>query len=197
MALMSCGPAFMALVAESFADAGAAHGLDPDDAMRMVVETMGGTADYLARHGYDGPALRTRVATLAEPPRRPDQPRGERPAATSAARPWTRWWRPRDDHLAPRSPARTSRTTSTRWPRLPRADLHPNPHQLDPADAVQPLPRGVPEVRQRRDRPVPEPVPPLPAAGSHGSRRTRPEPDRRDVRADHRQQHRRGPDRPG
>jgi pyrroline-5-carboxylate reductase len=63
MALMSCGPAFMALVAESFADAGAAHGLDPDDAMRMVVETMGGTADYLAAHGYDGPALRGRVAT--------------------------------------------------------------------------------------------------------------------------------------
>jgi pyrroline-5-carboxylate reductase len=63
MALMSCGPAFLALVAESFADAGAAHGLDPDDAMRMVVETMGGTADYLARHDYDGPALRARVAT--------------------------------------------------------------------------------------------------------------------------------------
>ena len=63
MALMSCGPAFMALVAESFADAGAAHGLDPDDAMRMVVETMGGTADYLAAHDYDGPALRKRVAT--------------------------------------------------------------------------------------------------------------------------------------
>ena len=63
MALMSCGPAFLALVAESFAAAGAAHGLDPDDAMRMVVETMGGTADYLARHDYDGPELRTRVAT--------------------------------------------------------------------------------------------------------------------------------------
>jgi pyrroline-5-carboxylate reductase len=63
MALMSCGPAFMALVAESFAEAGAAHGLDPDDAMRMVVETMGGTADYLAQHDYDGPALRARVAT--------------------------------------------------------------------------------------------------------------------------------------
>ena len=63
MALMSCGPAFMALVAESFAEAGAAHGLDADDAMRMVVETMGGTADYLARHDYDGPALRARVAT--------------------------------------------------------------------------------------------------------------------------------------
>jgi pyrroline-5-carboxylate reductase len=63
MALMSCGPAFMTLVAESFAEAGAAHGLDPDDAMRMVVETMGGTADYLAQHSYDGPALRARVAT--------------------------------------------------------------------------------------------------------------------------------------
>lgn len=63
MALMSCGPAFMALVAETFAEAGTAHGLDPDDAMRMVVETMGGTADYLAQHGYDGPALRKRVAT--------------------------------------------------------------------------------------------------------------------------------------
>jgi pyrroline-5-carboxylate reductase len=63
MALMACGPGFLALVAEKFAEAGAAHGLDPSDAMRMVVETMGGTADYLAQHGYDGPALRTRVAT--------------------------------------------------------------------------------------------------------------------------------------
>jgi pyrroline-5-carboxylate reductase len=63
MALMSCGPAFMSLVADSFAEAGVAHGLDPDDAIRMVVETMGGTADYLASHDYDGPALRARVAT--------------------------------------------------------------------------------------------------------------------------------------
>jgi pyrroline-5-carboxylate reductase len=63
MALMSCGPAFMALVAETFAEAGAAHGLDPDVAMRMVVETMGGTAAYLAQHGYDGAELRARVAT--------------------------------------------------------------------------------------------------------------------------------------
>jgi pyrroline-5-carboxylate reductase len=63
MALMSCGPAFMALVAESFAEAGVAHGLDPGDAMRMVVETMGGTADYLAQHDYDALGLRARVAT--------------------------------------------------------------------------------------------------------------------------------------
>jgi pyrroline-5-carboxylate reductase len=63
MALMSCGPAFMALVAESFADAGTKHGLRRDDAMRMVVETMGGTAAYLAANGWDAEALRTRVAT--------------------------------------------------------------------------------------------------------------------------------------
>jgi len=63
MALMSCGPAFMALVAECFADAGAAHGLPRDEAVRMVVETMGGTAAYLADHGYDTEAVRTRVAT--------------------------------------------------------------------------------------------------------------------------------------
>jgi pyrroline-5-carboxylate reductase len=63
MALMSCGPAFMALVAESFADAGAAHGLAPDQALRMVVETMSGTAAYLGEHAYDTGALKSRVAT--------------------------------------------------------------------------------------------------------------------------------------
>jgi pyrroline-5-carboxylate reductase len=63
MALMSCGPAFMALIAESFAEAGSSHGLEPRAAMRMVVETMGGTADYLAAHEWDGEALRKRVAT--------------------------------------------------------------------------------------------------------------------------------------
>jgi pyrroline-5-carboxylate reductase len=63
MALMSCGPAFMALWAESFADAGAAHGLDRATAMRMVVETMAGSAAWLAEHGYDGADLRRRVAT--------------------------------------------------------------------------------------------------------------------------------------
>jgi pyrroline-5-carboxylate reductase len=63
MALMSCGPAFMAFVAESFAEAGTQHGLPRDDAMRMVVETMGGTAAYLAANDWDAEALRTRVAT--------------------------------------------------------------------------------------------------------------------------------------
>jgi pyrroline-5-carboxylate reductase len=63
MALMSCGPAFMALVAEAFADAGAAHGLPRDDAVRMTVETMAGTAAYLRAHEYDTEAIRVRVAT--------------------------------------------------------------------------------------------------------------------------------------
>ena len=63
MALMSCGPAFMALVAESFADAGAAHGLPRDEALRMTVETMAGTAAYLREHEYDTEAVRMRVAT--------------------------------------------------------------------------------------------------------------------------------------
>lgn len=63
MAVMSCGPAFMALVAESFADAGAEHGLAPEDAIQMVVATMGGTAAYLAENAWDAEALRKRVAT--------------------------------------------------------------------------------------------------------------------------------------
>ena len=63
MAVMSCGPAFLALVAESFAGAGAAHGLSADDAMRMTVETMAGTAAYLTQHDLDAAALRERVAT--------------------------------------------------------------------------------------------------------------------------------------
>ena len=53
----------MALWAEGFADAGAAHGLERATAMRMVVETMAGSAAWLAEHGYDGADLRRRVAT--------------------------------------------------------------------------------------------------------------------------------------
>jgi len=63
MALMSCGPAFMALVAEALADAGVLHGLDPDDAATMVVETMAGSAAVLRETGGDTRGLRRRVTS--------------------------------------------------------------------------------------------------------------------------------------
>jgi len=63
MALMSCGPAFLALVVEALADAGARHGLDPDQARRLVVETMAGSAAFLDANGLDAEGLRSRVAT--------------------------------------------------------------------------------------------------------------------------------------
>jgi pyrroline-5-carboxylate reductase len=63
MALMSCGPAFVALVAESFVDAGEQHGLRREDAGLMMIETLAGTAEYLKAHDLDTEALRARVAT--------------------------------------------------------------------------------------------------------------------------------------
>jgi len=63
MALMSCGPAFIALVIQAMADAGARHGLDPGQATRLVVETMAGTAAYLDANNLDPAELRRRVAT--------------------------------------------------------------------------------------------------------------------------------------
>jgi pyrroline-5-carboxylate reductase len=63
MALMSCGPAFLALVVESMAEGGVRHGLRWHDAARMAVDTMAGTAAYLDAHQLDAAHLRGRVAT--------------------------------------------------------------------------------------------------------------------------------------
>jgi pyrroline-5-carboxylate reductase len=63
MALMSCGPAFLALVVEALTDAGVRHGLEPRDARRMVVETMAGSAAWLDANGLAADELRRRVAT--------------------------------------------------------------------------------------------------------------------------------------
>jgi pyrroline-5-carboxylate reductase len=63
MALMSCGPAFMALVAEALVDAGVLHGLTPDDATAMVVETMAGSAAVLRETDGDTRGLRRRVTS--------------------------------------------------------------------------------------------------------------------------------------
>jgi pyrroline-5-carboxylate reductase len=63
MALMSCGPAFLALVAEAMVDAGVRHGLQPADAALMAVETMAGTAAVLRGTDYDTSGLRRRVTS--------------------------------------------------------------------------------------------------------------------------------------
>jgi len=63
MALMSCGPAFLALVAEALVDAGVRHGLQSADASLMAVETMAGTAAVLRAHEFDTAGLRRRVTS--------------------------------------------------------------------------------------------------------------------------------------
>jgi pyrroline-5-carboxylate reductase len=63
MALMSCGPAFLALVTEALVDAGVRHGLQPADASLMAVETMAGTAAMLLATDRDTAALRRRVTS--------------------------------------------------------------------------------------------------------------------------------------
>src|SRR3954470_9275596 len=62
-ALMGCGPAFFALVVEALVDAGVRHGLTADDAGRLAVETMAGTAEVLRATGDDTSGLRRRVTS--------------------------------------------------------------------------------------------------------------------------------------
>jgi pyrroline-5-carboxylate reductase len=62
-AVMSCGPAFYALVVESLVDAGVAHGLEPDVTATMAVETLAGTAAVLREGGNDTRDLRRRVTS--------------------------------------------------------------------------------------------------------------------------------------
>jgi pyrroline-5-carboxylate reductase len=62
-AVMSCGPAFYALVAEALADGGVGQGLPADLAARMAVETMAGTSAVLEAHGDDTRELRRRVTS--------------------------------------------------------------------------------------------------------------------------------------
>jgi pyrroline-5-carboxylate reductase len=62
-AVMSCGPAFLALVVEALVDAGVKQGLPAETAGRMAVETMAGTATVLRASGDDTRGLRTRVTS--------------------------------------------------------------------------------------------------------------------------------------
>jgi pyrroline-5-carboxylate reductase len=51
MAIMSCSPAYLALVAGELAKAGEKEGLAPDFALELVAETMAGTAELLEVRG--------------------------------------------------------------------------------------------------------------------------------------------------
>ncbi|HEU4975415.1 MAG TPA: pyrroline-5-carboxylate reductase [Baekduia sp.] len=63
MGLMSCAPAYVALLAEAQVDAGVRHGLTPDKAAEMVVQTFAGTAALLRERGYDTLAVRREVTS--------------------------------------------------------------------------------------------------------------------------------------
>jgi pyrroline-5-carboxylate reductase len=62
-AIMSCAPAWIALVAEALVDAGERHGLDRAEAGRLVAETVAGTGALLADAGVEPTELRRRVTS--------------------------------------------------------------------------------------------------------------------------------------
>ena len=60
-AVMGCSPAYLTIVVQTLAEAGAAEGLDPDVAYEMVVEEFVGTMELLRR--YDPITVRSSVAS--------------------------------------------------------------------------------------------------------------------------------------
>jgi pyrroline-5-carboxylate reductase len=63
MGLMSCAPAYLALVAEAQVEAGVRRGIAPAQASVLVTETLAGTAELLRRRGHDTLALRREVSS--------------------------------------------------------------------------------------------------------------------------------------
>ena len=62
-AVMSCAPAWLSLVAEALVDAGVRHGLEHEQAERLVAETVAGTGELLAGAGVAPAELRRRVTS--------------------------------------------------------------------------------------------------------------------------------------
>jgi pyrroline-5-carboxylate reductase len=62
-AVTGVGPAYQALLAEAQVDAAVRHGLAAPLANRLVAETMAGTAELLAKRGYDTLAVRREVTS--------------------------------------------------------------------------------------------------------------------------------------
>jgi pyrroline-5-carboxylate reductase len=63
MGLMSCGPAYVALVAEAQVDAGVRRGIPAAQGSELVVQTLAGTAELLRQRGYDTLAIRREVSS--------------------------------------------------------------------------------------------------------------------------------------
>jgi pyrroline-5-carboxylate reductase len=63
MGLMSCGPAYVALVAEAQIDAGVRRGIPAAQGAELVVQTLAGTAELLRRRGNDTLAVRREVSS--------------------------------------------------------------------------------------------------------------------------------------
>ncbi len=63
MGLMSCAPAYVALVAEAQIDAGVRKGIPAAQGAELVVQTLAGTAELLRRRGNDTMAIRREVAS--------------------------------------------------------------------------------------------------------------------------------------
>jgi pyrroline-5-carboxylate reductase len=63
MGLMSCAPAYVALVAEAQVDAGVRRGIPAVQGAELVVQTLSGTAELLRRRDYDTVAVRREVSS--------------------------------------------------------------------------------------------------------------------------------------
>ncbi len=63
MGLMSCAPAYVALVAEAQVDAGVRRGIPATQGAELVVQTLSGTAELLRRRDYDTVAVRREVSS--------------------------------------------------------------------------------------------------------------------------------------
>ncbi len=61
--LMSCAPAYVALVAEAQVDAGVRRGIPALQGAQLVVQTLAGTAELLCRREYDTMAVRREVSS--------------------------------------------------------------------------------------------------------------------------------------
>jgi pyrroline-5-carboxylate reductase len=60
---MSCAPAYIALIAEAQIDAGVRHGIPAEQASKLVVQTLAGTAELLRRREHDTLSVRRAVAS--------------------------------------------------------------------------------------------------------------------------------------